>query len=374
MANCACMELPGTGTLASRLKPPPWSSTSFSLSMALATRSSLSRNREQPPNSLRARSSRITAATVCTTRCDLPSRLLARRRFRCSASSPMPRLWRPFSVPPSKYQLWTDSPRFRSMCEAVLATGNNVRFHVSGQSMQPNLLDGDVVVVAPARHSELRRGDVILSHDHCSLRVHRLVSESSVNVLTTRGDSGIANDPDPQRLLGRLVAVERNGRCFPVNSPAQKAFQVLRLSFHRLKLAASRQLRRLGAPLLCFGLLACLSLFIGAAPAAAQADLAVTADTAAPSPIAAGGQITYTVTVINNGPGTANVPTVTMATPANTTFVSAVKASGGGTWNLTSPPVGGTGNITFTRTTNMVITSTTTFTFVVQVVGTAANG
>src|SRR5262249_16620562 len=159
------------------------------------------------PNSLHAPSSRITAAMGFTTRYASRSRLLAPFRYRFSDSFLTLQRWRPSSVRPNLAQLWTDSPRFRAMCEAVLGSGNQVRFHVRGQSMQPNLLDGDVVVVEPARQSDVRRGDIILSHDQNSLRVHRLVSENSVNSLTTRGDSGLENDPDPQTLLGRVIAI-----------------------------------------------------------------------------------------------------------------------------------------------------------------------
>ena len=66
-------------------------------------------------------------------------------------------------MPHSAPELWTDSPRFRAMCEAVLAAGSRVRFHVRGMSMQPNLLDGDQVVVVPASsNKELRKGEIVL--------------------------------------------------------------------------------------------------------------------------------------------------------------------------------------------------------------------
>ncbi len=85
-------------------------------------------------------------------------------------------------------------------------------------------------------------------------------------------------------------------------------------------------------------------------------DLMVT-NTGVPSPVAAGGTITYTQTVTNGGPSNCTTATFTEPTPANTTFVSvAVVTSGGGTWtcNVTAPvscanpsvPPGSTGTIT----------------------------
>src|SRR5262249_16309746 len=79
----------------------------------------------------------------------------------------------------------------------------------------------------------------------------------------------------------------------------------------------------------------------------AQAYLAVTKSDS-PDPVAAGGNITYAVNLTNNGPGSASNATVADAVPANTTFVSATAPAG---WTTTSPPVGGTGNIVFSKST-----------------------
>ena len=57
------------------------------------------------------------------------------------------------------------------------------------------------------------------------------------------------------------------------------------------------------------------------------ADVAV-ALTANPSPVTAGTNITYDVTVTNNGPGPADNVTMTDAVPAGATFVSETQLSG----------------------------------------------
>jgi len=80
-------------------------------------------------------------------------------------------------------------------------------------------------------------------------------------------------------------------------------------------------------------------------------------NTGTPSPVAAGGTITYTQTVFNSGPSNCSTATFTEPTPANTAFVSvAVTTTGGGTWtcpnsapvSCTNPsvPPGSTGTIT----------------------------
>jgi uncharacterized repeat protein (TIGR01451 family) len=91
-------------------------------------------------------------------------------------------------------------------------------------------------------------------------------------------------------------------------------------------------------------------------PVIVVCDLAVT-NSGIPSPVAAGGTITYTQVVTNSGPSNCSTATLNEATPANTTFVSvAVVTTGGGTWTCpnsqpvacTNPsvPPGSTGTIT----------------------------
>jgi uncharacterized repeat protein (TIGR01451 family) len=95
-----------------------------------------------------------------------------------------------------------------------------------------------------------------------------------------------------------------------------------------------------------------------------QADLAVT-KTDSPDPACVNGNITYTITLTNNGPGAAASTTVTDGTPANTTFVSASVTSGAG-WTMTSPAVGGTGNVVFSKA-STANGETATFQVVVKV-------
>ncbi|MEA3210564.1 MAG: hypothetical protein QOE70_3621 [Chthoniobacter sp.] len=103
----------------------------------------------------------------------------------------------------------------------------------------------------------------------------------------------------------------------------------------------------------------------------AAADLAVT-KTDSPDPATAGNNVTYTVNLANNGPGTANTVTLTDAVPAGTTFVSAVVTTGSG-WSVTAPAIGGTGNVVFSKST-VAAAETGVFTIVARVNPNAANG
>jgi uncharacterized repeat protein (TIGR01451 family) len=112
-------------------------------------------------------------------------------------------------------------------------------------------------------------------------------------------------------------------------------------------------------------------------PATASANVTVQAPTltvtnsGAPSPIAAGDTLTYTIGLSNSsGVDAIANETVTMTDPANLTFVSAAKASGTGTWTCNN--TGGT--VTCTDTAIYPSGSATTFSFVFTVSPTAPNG
>ena len=98
------------------------------------------------------------------------------------------------------------------------------------------------------------------------------------------------------------------------------------------------------------------------------ADLAVTkSDT--PDPVVAGGNVTYTIVVTNNGPGTAANVVVTDALPAGTTFVSCAASIGpcsgpnaGENGTVTASPgtIGPLGSVTITLVANVTAGAGTT--------------
>jgi uncharacterized repeat protein (TIGR01451 family) len=75
-----------------------------------------------------------------------------------------------------------------------------------------------------------------------------------------------------------------------------------------------------------------------------QADLLVS-KTGSPATVATGTNLTYSITVTNNGPNNADTVTLTDNLTGNTTFVSNSGASG---WNCTNPAVGSAGAINCT--------------------------
>jgi len=251
------------------------------------------------------------------------------------------------------------------MCEAVLKNGASVRFHARGLSMQPNINDGEAVELRPATAGEVSKGEIVLAQTGDGLRLHRVVEKIASGVLT-RGDAGMENDAPSVAIIGKAVAIEKAGGRESLEGWAVVLRHSILSLFRRAKLAAVRRITKVCSSLFLATFFCICVVGTALAPtASAQADLAVTSNTAAPNPVSPGGQTTFTVVVINNGPNTATTPTVTFSTPANTTFVSVTRTGGTGTWNCTNPPVGGIGTSTCTRSANMASASTATFAYIV---------
>ncbi|HLK05475.1 MAG TPA: C25 family cysteine peptidase [Candidatus Acidoferrum sp.] len=262
-----------------------------------------------------------------------------------------------------------NSKGFLAMCEAVLEQGYHVRMSAHGESMAPNIQDGDVVEISRAIGRNNRKGDIVLAKTSDGLKLHRIAETfEDGRAAVTRGDSGLECDLPASEFLGTAVSIERQGIGHSAFGAFARLSHFCNSMARRFKAAAGRRLKARKLFMTAF-LIASIGIGIAgsAVPAAAQADLAVTADTVAPNPVAPGGTITYTVTVINNGPNTATTPTVTMAIPANTTFVSFTRTGGNGTWNCSGVAAGGTGTLACTRSANMANASTATFSIIVAV-------
>ncbi len=94
-----------------------------------------------------------------------------------------------------------------------LAQGALLRLRVSGQSMAPLVERGDLVLVQRVTPADLRRGDLLLVEQGGDFLVHRLVANDTHGVRTKGDKSSYADLPlPPQDVLGRVVAVERDGR------------------------------------------------------------------------------------------------------------------------------------------------------------------
>jgi uncharacterized repeat protein (TIGR01451 family) len=95
----------------------------------------------------------------------------------------------------------------------------------------------------------------------------------------------------------------------------------------------------------------------------ARADIAVTKSDS-PDPAIAGTNLTYSITLVNNGPSDAQDVSLSDTLPANVRFQSLSAPAG---WSVSTPPVDGSGTVTATRATLAFGTGNQVFTLVVRI-------
>jgi hypothetical protein len=99
----------------------------------------------------------------------------------------------------------------------LLGQGNVVRLRARGCSMHPFIRDGDLIEVEPTTTPSIGVGDVILfSVSSRQVFAHRVINKQVIGnevVLLVKGDSKPLADHEvyPRQVLGKVVAVERNG-------------------------------------------------------------------------------------------------------------------------------------------------------------------
>jgi uncharacterized repeat protein (TIGR01451 family) len=257
----------------------------------------------------------------------------------------MQALLRPFAMADPKPIEKGNSVQFAALCHDLLGRGLTVRFRTRGDSMQPNLRDGDAVVVAPAAAEELAAGDIALTVGEGGFRVHRVLrAGGSIGRIITRGDAGQENDPPATAVLGKVIAIERGGKTSRTNT-ITPLMHLSHLLARRFKIAAVRRLKGILSSYWLFALLGFVGMLVYASPAAAQADLAMT-QTASVSTVPAGVNYTYTETAANNGPNVvpANTLVIYQQTPANTVFMGITANN----WTCATPGVGAAGPVVCT--------------------------
>ena len=108
------------------------------------------------------------------------------------------------------------------LVEEVARSFGQVRLRVTGTSMVPSILPGDLISIQSADMDEILPGEIVLFSQEERLILHRVVDRrivstedtSSEPCLITRGDR-VNHDDAPvftNELLGRLVSVRRGDR------------------------------------------------------------------------------------------------------------------------------------------------------------------
>ena len=110
-----------------------------------------------------------------------------------------------------------------------------LRLRVTGSSMLPAILPGDVLRIRNCRIDQAGPGDIVLFIRHRRLFAHRAIARSGAGLLT-QGDA--LAEPDPpvtaDELLGRVTRIMRRGKTVPHESkptlPARLAAALFRRS------------------------------------------------------------------------------------------------------------------------------------------------
>jgi len=282
-------------------------------------------------------------------------------------------------MPVREVQHRKDSRLFAQLCSTLLRKGHSVQFSVHGESMRPNILDGDSVLVAPTATRDLRQGDIALVENPDGLRLHRVVSFPSSGTVITRSDSAIDSDPSASHVFGKVVVLQQSSGKQSLTPLRTRFVHPVRTMLHRLRSATILRLRR--AAFFLSGLLA-LSLlcatFLAPGAHSQTADLQLT-QAAPATAVAAGTTFTYTE-VVKNNTSTATVATGTitvyMQTPPNTTYQS----NAGANWACTNGTGGAlaanyTGPLICTYNNTLASGATaSTLTFTMQVNAGTASG
>ncbi|HKB07692.1 MAG TPA: S24/S26 family peptidase [Candidatus Polarisedimenticolia bacterium] len=108
--------------------------------------------------------------------------------------------------------------------EAILADGHALRIPVRGVGMHPALREGDVAVIAPFLGLP-RIGQIVLARSAEGPLLARLVDvelQAGRRMYRLKDDAEGGADAGVMReeLYGRLIAVERDGRCLDADDPA----------------------------------------------------------------------------------------------------------------------------------------------------------
>ena len=116
--------------------------------------------------------------------------------------------------------------------DLLLQDGHATLVPVRGRSMRPTLVNGDAVVIEPFLGLP-RPGQIVLARTDGILIVHRLVAIEMVSgrrVYRLQGDAEPGPDPGVRRenLIGRAVALVRDGRRVPIDDSPRALRQALR--------------------------------------------------------------------------------------------------------------------------------------------------
>jgi len=115
-----------------------------------------------------------------------------------------------------------------ALSKDILKRGKSIRFQARGWSMRPFIRDGDIITISPVEDSALKTGDVVLYLGAGNrIIVHRIINKYKKEgriTLLVKGDAafGSAEKVEAQNVLGKVTAIDRNGRLKRLDTKPQQ--------------------------------------------------------------------------------------------------------------------------------------------------------
>jgi signal peptidase I len=142
---------------------------------------------------------------------------------------------------------------FSSLSSEVLHSGKRLRFQAKGGSMHPFVRNGDLLLVEPADGSTMKLGELAFYRtENGGIAAHRVVGRDSrggCEFLATKGDAvrGIPHAVACDEVLGRVVAIERQGTTVKLDGGQARAVAVVYVMSYRFARRVCRALGRVAS-------------------------------------------------------------------------------------------------------------------------------
>lgn len=120
--------------------------------------------------------------------------------------------------------------------KVLLDDHHSKMFCMQGNSMYPNLRDGDIGVVQKCNPEDLQIGDIVVFRNNRNFVCHRLINilqSDGKTIFIARGDKNMLSDPPffAEDLSGIITCFKRKEKIIPIDS---KGFRILILHFRRI--------------------------------------------------------------------------------------------------------------------------------------------
>ncbi len=142
-----------------------------------------------------------------------------------------------FGMPGLQHASATTNSKVALATDALHAFGH-LRLRVTGASMLPAVLPGDVLQFESCDATQVETGDVVLFRRNDQLVIHRMLSRTS-STLLTQGDALARPDPPVAHtdVLAKVVGISRQGRPMARRHPATLGERATRWLLRRSNLA-----------------------------------------------------------------------------------------------------------------------------------------